>query len=428
MAALDQAQSDGGGDRGLADAALAHDHDQAPAVRRQKIDQPIQGGKVVGERYGVRGPVIVAAAGRDQAASARRPAPSFRKVAAGYRRAGAPGATAASSRAPACLAPPATGRRIGSSRWPGNTPLTTRCWFARPSARSSAEVRAASAIALISGRVTRMTVVAAGSQSAAIAALKRASWRLEAGVRPEARCALIIVLQKAAPGLRQAEEPKRVPGRRGVEDDVIIGPVVVGQTADELVERRDLGRAGARQLLSDLAPILIARVRPHLRQNPRAIGLGGDGGVDIEDGQRLRRRGRRPAGCPRARPSISSRLEAGSVLTSSTDLPPSASDRAVAQAIEVLPTPPLPVKNRKRVGSARNPGGWTAALSLMVSFDPASKRERAPSAIKINGTIAALNHDRNRGCSGAPPSLDVPATGPAKLNPSQTWRCQPAGR
>jgi hypothetical protein len=32
---------------------------------------------------------------------------------------------------------------------------------------------------------------------------------------------------------------------------------------------------------------------------------------------------------------------------------------------------------------------------------PASKRERAPvQRSKINGTIAALNHDRNRGCSG----------------------------
>jgi len=29
----------------------------------------------------------------------------------------------------------------------------------------------------------------------------------------------------------------------------------------------------------------------------------------------------------------------------------------LAQAIEVLPTPPLPMKNKKRVGSARNPGG-----------------------------------------------------------------------
>ena len=49
-------------------------------------------------------------------------------------------------------------------------------------------------------------------------------------------------------------------------------------------------------------------------------------------------------------PNTCPTLEAGSVLTSSTRCPPSASWMAVAQAIEVLPTPPLPVKNRKRGG------------------------------------------------------------------------------
>ena len=54
-------------------------------------------------------------------------------------------------------------------------------------------------------------------------------------------------------------------------------------------------------------------------------------------------------------PSISSRLEAASVLTSSTRRPASANAMAVAVDKEVLPTPPLPVKNRKRVGWASRP-------------------------------------------------------------------------
>ena len=54
-------------------------------------------------------------------------------------------------------------------------------------------------------------------------------------------------------------------------------------------------------------------------------------------------------------PSISSRLDAASVLTSSTRLPASASVNAVALDSEVLPTPPLPVKKRYRVGWFRNP-------------------------------------------------------------------------
>ena len=47
-------------------------------------------------------------------------------------------------------------------------------------------------------------------------------------------------------------------------------------------------------------------------------------------------------------PSTSSRFDAGSVLTSSTRFPASARATAVALATEVLPTPPLPVKNRLR--------------------------------------------------------------------------------
>ena len=56
-------------------------------------------------------------------------------------------------------------------------------------------------------------------------------------------------------------------------------------------------------------------------------------------------------------PSISSRFDAASVLTSSTFLPASASISAAAVDSEVLPTPPLPVKNRCRVGWLRNPMG-----------------------------------------------------------------------
>ncbi len=56
-------------------------------------------------------------------------------------------------------------------------------------------------------------------------------------------------------------------------------------------------------------------------------------------------------------PSISSRFDAASVLTSSTVLPASASVSAAAVDSEVLPTPPLPVKNRCRVGWVRKPMG-----------------------------------------------------------------------
>src|SRR5690554_2411833 len=45
-------------------------------------------------------------------------------------------------------------------------------------------------------------------------------------------------------------------------------------------------------------------------------------------------------------PNTSWRLDAGSVLMRSTLAPPSARVTAVAQALDVFPTPPFPVKNR----------------------------------------------------------------------------------
>ena len=79
---------------------------------------------------------------------------------------------------------------------------------------------------------------------------------------------MIIVLEKATPRLRQAEQTKRMSGWRGVEDDVIVGPVVAGQAAGKFVERSDLRRAGARQLFPNCVPVLVACVRPHLGQHP----------------------------------------------------------------------------------------------------------------------------------------------------------------
>src|SRR5690606_34261676 len=53
-------------------------------------------------------------------------------------------------------------------------------------------------------------------------------------------------------------------------------------------------------------------------------------------------------------------LEAGSVETSSTFFPARARRTADAHAMEVLPTPPLPVKNTNRGGSVRNVGSAAA--------------------------------------------------------------------
>src|SRR5450631_3385742 len=74
----------------------------------------------------------------------------------------------------------------------------------------------------------------------------------------------------------------------------------------------------------------------------------------------------------RAISSISSRFDAGSVLTSRTRNPRSARPMAVAHAREVFPTPPLPVKNKNVVGaiSARK-------LSIYIYFHADAETARS---------------------------------------------------
>src|SRR5690606_17196573 len=79
---------------------------------------------------------------------------------------------------------------------------------------------------------------------------------------------------------------------------------------------------------------------------------------------------------PMRSPKTCPTLEAGSVLTRSTRLPWAASCTAVAQAMEVLPTPPLPVKKRNR-------GGWVR--KCMKSPRSAAAVARAASALGWGG-------------------------------------------
>jgi hypothetical protein len=62
-----------------------------------------------------------------------------------------------------------------------------------------------------------------------------------------------------------------------------------------------------------------------------------------------------------------SRFDAGSVLTIRTLRPESPSRVALAQAREVFPTPPFPVKNRWR-GALRKKGGQSKVLGAAAIF------------------------------------------------------------
>ena len=118
---------------------------------------------------------------------------------------------------------------------------------------------------------------------------------LQPRMRAEARRAPIVAGQEAAPRLGQAQQAQGVAGRRGVEDDVVVAFSVAGQQRRELVERGDLGGAGARQLLAHGRPVGVAGAGAHLRDDPLPIRLGSRVRIDVQHRQAGRARYR--CGC-----------------------------------------------------------------------------------------------------------------------------------
>ena len=120
---------------------------------------------------------------------------------------------------------------------------------------------------------------------------------LQPRMRPEAGRAAVVAGQETGPRLRQAEQAQRVAGRRGVEDDVVEALAAAGQQRGELVERGDLGGAGARELLAHRGALGVIGLGAHLADHAGAVGLGRRLRIDVEHRQarRTRHRHRRVA-------------------------------------------------------------------------------------------------------------------------------------
>jgi len=108
---------------------------------------------------------------------------------------------------------------------------------------------------------------------------------LQARVRAQARGAAIVVGEKAAPGLGQAQEAQGVAGGRGVEHHVVVARAITlaHQQRGEFIERGDLGGAGARELFAHGVALGVGGVAAQLREHAQAVGLGGSVGVDVDD-------------------------------------------------------------------------------------------------------------------------------------------------
>ena len=141
-------------------------------------------------------------------------------------------------------------------------------------------------------------------------------------MRPEAGRAAVVALEEAGPGLGQAQQPQRVAGRRGVEDDVVEAGAR-RRRAGRRTRRRRRSRWCRRRRAARAPWRAPPRgCRPRIGASTRcAVGLGRGLRIDVHRDEA--RHARAPAAglSASATPSISSRFEAGSVLTSSTRLP-----------------------------------------------------------------------------------------------------------
>ena len=224
----------------------------------------------------------------------------------------------------------------------------TRRWLVSPSSASSAAARAASGARRVGAgdeHERRRRRIGEHRDRG----LVDRSLTLEAGERAEAR-GLLGVGEVVRPGGWQRQQPQRVAGRRGVEHDVVValGGGRVGEQTGERVERGDLDGARAGELLLERGQ-LGRRHRGAVRADDSfAVGVGCGLRVEIHQVE-PHDIGAGAGLSPVAVWNTSARLEAGSVLTSSTRRPTSASATGTALATVVLPTPPLPVNSTNRV-------------------------------------------------------------------------------
>ena len=227
-----------------------------------------------------------------------------------------------------------------------------------PSCASSPRVRSASRSEEASGRATRTRVVCSASRSAALVAAYSSFCASSpaSGPRHDVPPTLVSMKSDHAAGSSSRRSVCRS-GRRRRRRSRRLGRGLVPQQPGELVEGGDLHGAGSGELLLDARHRSLRQYAAIGADDAFAVVPGGRLRIDVESRQArhgrdaLRRSGELDA-------NTSSRFEAGSVLTRSTRLPASASAMAVAQAVDVLPAPPLPVKRGSASGggSLRRPG------------------------------------------------------------------------
>ena len=233
------------------------------------------------------------------------------------------------------------------------TPLSASTWRRIPAPASSPRVRSASASAVCSGRLTSTSAVVCAVAERADAGGVELALLLQAGERTQARHAGRVGIDESAPGRGQRQQPQRVPGRRGVEDHMVIagGARRIAEQPHERVRTRRSPRARAGQRVPRCWTGAVRREargtgRPSARDRARRRL-----GIDVRRFKPLDPRHR--AGLrASAVPSTSSRFGRRVGGDQQHPRPRRPARSRSRDATEVLPVPPLPVKNRTRVGSS----------------------------------------------------------------------------
>ena len=159
-----------------------------------------------------------------------------------------------------------------------------------PRASSSLDVRSASRSAGRSGRATRTTVVRVTVDERVERLDEARLLHLQAGVRPEARRALVRRLEERRPRARKTQETQRVARRRRVEQDVIERSVLAREQRSERIERGDLDGARAGELLAELGDLGLRPDRSIRRDDALAVSVGRSIGIDVQREESPRRR------------------------------------------------------------------------------------------------------------------------------------------
>ena len=294
VAALHQPYGQRSGNRGFADAALAHDHDQAVAQRGQFVGQPA-------ERLGGQISRCPVGSGRDNRHGTAAEQGAQSRQADGVKSA----------------------QRHFVARQAGQGVRHLRDGFCaqgfdgagdgvikpagmKHAVDEQALVRQAQRAQFFGGarRLLHGARVGPGDQNHGgqrrIAQCRQRSvearfLHLQPRVRAQAGSATVIAGQKAAPRLGQAQQAQRVAGWGGVENEVVVAlraTAFVGQQRGKFVKGGNFSGAGTRQLLAHRGAFVVTGTRLQLRQHPQAIGFGGGIRVDIEHAQTRHRRHR----------------------------------------------------------------------------------------------------------------------------------------